>query len=283
MIDRQARPVSEADLSMLTDLAAIVVDELELRRAARREVELEQRLREQADQLATALQSSLLPPCLPVIPNVEIAALFRPAGGAEVGGDFYDVFPVNPRTWGVVIGDVCGKGPLAAGLSALAHYSLRGAAVHGDSPAETLRRVNQAMLAGTTDDDSFCTLVFALVDAVSGGLHVRVAVGGHPLPTLLRRDGAVTAVGRPGSMVGSLPDAEFHDEEVLVEPGDTLLLVTDGLLEIHTDHGVAGRAEFERRLSECAGLSPSAVVDCLAAAINPNHDDDAAILALRAV
>ena len=89
--------------------------------------------------------------------------MFRPAGGAQVGGDFYDLFPVTAFTWAVVIGDVCGKGPLAASRSTLARYSLRGAAVHGDSPAATLHRVNQAILAGDDlDEDSFCTLVFAI-------------------------------------------------------------------------------------------------------------------------
>lgn len=281
VIDKKPRPVSEADIATLTDLAGMVVDELELRRTARRTVGREQKLRRQAEEFSAALEASLLPPCLPAIPGVEIAALFRPAGGAQVGGDFYDLFPLTSRTWAVVIGDVCGKGPLAAGRSALARFTLRGAAVQGDSPADTLQRVNQAMLAGADTEDSFCTLVFALVDPATNGFRVRLAVGGHPLPTLLGADGAVTSVGRAGSIVGSLRDTEFHDDEVLVEPGDTLVLVTDGLFEIHTEKGVAGRAEFERRLATCAGQPPQAVVEHLASAMNFN-DDDAAVLALRA-
>jgi sigma-B regulation protein RsbU (phosphoserine phosphatase) len=261
----------------------MVVDELELRRAARRTIEAQHKLRQQAELFSAALQTSLLPPCLPAIPGLEIAALFRPAGGAQVGGDFYDLFPVTPRTWGCVIGDVCGKGPVAASRSALARYSLRGAAVHGDSPAATLHRVNQALLAGgELDEDSFCTLVLALIDPTDRGFHIRLAVGGHPLPTVLRRDGIVTAIGRPGSIVGSFADTEFFDDEVLIEPGDTLVLVTDGLQEIHTAHGVIGQTEFERRLSACAGMAPAAVIDNLAAAMNVN-DDDAAILALHAM
>ncbi len=282
VIDKTPRTVSEADVATLTDLAAMVVDELELRRAVRRTVEVEQELRRQAEQFSVALQTSLLPPCLPAIPGAEIGALFRPAGGAQVGGDFYDLFPLSTETWAIVIGDVSGKGPLAASRSALARYSLRGAAVHGHSPADTLQRVNQAMLAGDHHDDSFCTLVFALVSPAAGGFHVRLAVAGHPLPALLYADGSVTTVGRAGSIVGSLPDTEFFDDEVLVGSGDTLVLVTDGLLEIHTDHGVTGRPEFDRRLADCAGEAPSSVVERLASAININ-DDDAAILALRAI
>jgi len=283
VIDQTPRMVSEHDIATLTDLAVMVVDELELRLAAQRAVEAEHQLRRQAEMFSTALQTSLLPPCLPAIPGLEIAALFRPAGGAEVGGDFYDLFPVTTRTWGCVIGDVCGKGPLAASRSALARYSIRGAAVHGDSPAATLQRVNQALLAGgNLDEDSFCTLVLALIDPSDHGFRIRLAVGGHPLPTLLRADGTVTAIGRPGTIVGSLGDTEFFDDEVLVEPGDTFVLVTDGLLEIHTAHGVAGQPEFERRLAACAGMAPAAVIDHLAAAMNIN-DDDAAILALHAM
>ncbi|MDQ6946256.1 MAG: serine/threonine-protein phosphatase [Actinomycetota bacterium] len=281
-MDKKPRTVSDDDVATLRDLAAMVVAELELRRAARRTVEMEQQLRRQAEMFCDALQTSLLPPCLPTIPGAAIAALFRPAGGALIGGDFYDLFPVTTRTWGIVIGDVCGKGPLAASRSNLARYSLRGAAVHSDSPAETLHRVNQALLAGDhLDEDSFCTLIFALIDRSERGLHVRLAVGGHPLPTLLRRHGTVTAVGRSGSIVGSFPDTEFYDDEILVEPGDTLVLVTDGLVEIHTDRGVTGRAEFERRLAGCAGLTPAGLIERLAAAINVD-DDDAAIIAIQA-
>jgi len=281
VIDKTARSVSEKDIAIITELAAMVVDELELRRLAGRTLEVEQQLRHQAEQLTTALQTSLLPPILPVIPGLTIGALFRPADGAAVGGDFYDLFPVTTQTWGFVIGDVCGKGPLAASRSALVRYTLRGAAVHEDTPAKTLDRVNQALLAGDHLDESFCTLVFGLIDAAPEGLRVRLAVGGHPLPTLLRRDGTVKAVGRSGSIVGSFPGTEFYDDEVLVTPGDTLVLVTDGLVEIHTDQGVSGRTEFECRLEACAGLPPGEVIESLAAAMNINHDD-AAILVLQA-
>jgi len=274
VIDRKPRSVSDRDIAVLTELAGVVIDELELRRAARRAVDIEQKF-------SAALQTSLLPPCLPMIDGVDIAAMFRPAGGAQVGGDFYDLFPVTARTWGVVIGDVCGKGPLAASRSNLARYSLRGAAVHGDSPAQTLHRVNQALLAGDHLDDTFCTLVFAIIDPCPDGFGVRLSVGGHPLPTVLRADGTVTAVGRYGSIVGSLTDTEFYDDEIRVEPGDTLVLVTDGLVEIHTDHGVTGRSEFEDRLAACAGMAPAAIVERLAAATNVN-DDDVAILAVQA-
>jgi sigma-B regulation protein RsbU (phosphoserine phosphatase) len=282
VMDRKPRSVSDKDVATLTDLAAMVVDELELRRAGRRTLEMEQELRRQAEQFSAALQTSLLPPVLPAIPGVEIASFFQPADGAEVGGDFFDLFPVTPHVWAVVMGDVSGKGPLAASRSALARYSLRGAAVHGDSPAETLHRVNQALLAGDHLDDSFCTLVFGLIDSSPNGFNIRVAVGGHPLPTLLRKDGTVTAIGRSGSIVGSLPDTEFYDDSVFVEPGDTFVMVTDGLVEIHTAHGVSGMSEFENRLASCAGLPPDVMITRLAGAMNVNHDD-AAILILQAV
>jgi sigma-B regulation protein RsbU (phosphoserine phosphatase) len=282
VIDQKPRRVSDEDISTLTDLAAIVMDELELRLAARRTVDLEQELRAQAELLAGTLQTTLLPPTLPAIPGVELAALYRPADRARVGGDFYDLFPVSADTWAVVMGDVCGKGPLVASRSAIARYGLRGAAVQETSPGEVLQRVNRAMLAGADEDSPFCTLVFAQIQPGVDGLRVRLAVGGHPLPTLLRPEGSVTAVGRPGSLVGAFVDAEFHDVDLVLAPGDTLVLVTDGLLEVPTGQGVAGAAEFERRLAACAGLATSGVVERLGSSVDLGHDD-AAILALRAV
>ncbi len=280
VIDKVARTVSEADLANLTDLAAMVISELEMRLAACRTVDLEQQLRLQAEELAALLQTSLLPPVLPVIQGVEIAAVYRPADRGQVGGDFYDVFPLDDRTWGVMIGDVCGKGAKAASRSALARYSLRAAAVSQPSPAAALQVVNQTMLTGVGDEEPFCSLVFALIEPVPEGLHVKLSVGGHPLPSVLRGDGTVTTVGRPGSLVGLFSDPEFLEDEVLLAPGDTLVLVTDGLVEIRTDHGMAGTDEFDRRLARCAGMAPQAIADGLAAAVRIDHDD-VAVLALR--
>ena len=100
VMDTTPRDMTTTDVSRLTALAAIVMDELDLRRTARRTVELEQQLRHRAEEMSDALRTSLLPPVLPVIPGAEIAALYRPADRAQVGGDFYDLFPLSERHWG---------------------------------------------------------------------------------------------------------------------------------------------------------------------------------------
>lgn len=281
VIDRVARPVRDADLETLTALAGVVVDELELRLAAIRAVNVETQLRRRAEAVTLVLQDALLPPKLPQMPGAEVAAVYCPAGLADIGGDFYDLFPVGDRTWGLMIGDVCGKGPRAASLGALVRYSLRAASIAESSPAAALRAVNQVMLADAEADDRFCSLVFALIDQTPDGLHVRLAVGGHPFPSVIRRDGGIESAGRAGSLIGLFPDAEFLEDEVVLRQGDTLVVFTDGVLEIRTDAGVAGRLEFDGRLASCAGLGPVAIAERLAAAINIDHDD-VAIVALRA-
>lgn len=283
VIDFEPRSITDAEVKNLTDLAAIVIDELELRLAASTSVHLESELRHHAEQLASVLQTSLLPPVLPAVAGAEVAALYRPANRAQVGGDFYDLFPVDDRTWGVMIGDVCGKGPTAASRSALARYSLRAAAVHENSPAAALHLVNRAMLAGVGPDDPFCSLVFALMTPCAEGLHIRLSLGGHPLPSVLRRDGRVTTVGRPGSLLG-LPlvtDPAYSEDEVTLQFGDTLVFFTDGLYEIRTSDGFMGRREFDMRMASCAGLAPAALAERLAAAVHLDHDD-VAVVAVRA-
>src|ERR1700737_981579 len=97
--------------------------------------------------LARTLQQSLLPPMLPEVPGLEVADEYLPAGGgAEVVGDFYDVFEGVAGSWCAVMGDVCGKGPDAAALTALARYTLRAAALRSVSPVKALLRLNEVLM-----------------------------------------------------------------------------------------------------------------------------------------
>ena len=121
------------------------------------------RLFGESSYIATKLQQSLLPPHLPEIPGVEIAARFRPAGEAnDVGGDFYDIFVRGPDEWAITIGDVCGKGADAAAVTSLARHTLRATAMRGDDPPdELLRTLNRAMLAEGPMAYQFCTVALA--------------------------------------------------------------------------------------------------------------------------
>jgi sigma-B regulation protein RsbU (phosphoserine phosphatase) len=235
--------------------------------------------------VAEALQRSLLPPRLPSITNLELGAAYR-AGAADwqVGGDFYDVFKLGIGRWAVAIGDVCGKGPQAASVTAMVRYALRSAAVRESSPAAVLLAVNDELLQEA--HGQFCTAIFATVDVRDGDPAVRMAVGGHPLPLLARPDGAVDAVGRPGALIGAFPEPRVHDVEFRLRPGELLLLYTDGLTEALTAEGRFGEPRLSALLSRCAGLHPQRVAeqidDTVHAARVQEAGDDVALLALRA-
>jgi PAS domain S-box-containing protein len=181
--------------------------------------------------IARTLQQSLLPPELPQPPGLEVAARFRAAGeGFDVGGDFYDVFDAGEPGWSVVIGDVCGKGPEAAAVTALARYTVRTATMTIREPSRILATLNEAMLR-QRDDRRFCTVLYSYVERTETGARLRFASGGHPLPLVLRADGEVFEVGEPGTLLGIVPDPDLVDETFELGPGDAVILYTDGVTD----------------------------------------------------
>lgn len=283
VIDRAPREVSEQEGKLLAELAQVVVDELEMRRSARSAVEsAEQRLND-LEHLAQALQASLLPPSLPEIRHLELAARYQPASRFEVGGDFYDVFPIDDRAWGFVIGDVMGKGPHAAARTSAARYTMRAAAIHEAAPSRVLETVNTALVAEPSPggDAPFVTALFARVEPSVAGTRVVFASAGHPLPTVLRAHGSTEVVGTPGTLLGVLPNVDVRDSTVDLAPGDTLFLITDG---VH-DSGRPARLQqegLEAVLRQCAGLTADAIVQRVHAAVAAAQRDDIAIVALTA-
>src|SRR3954451_3213769 len=180
---------------------------------------------------ARTLQESLLPPHLPEVPRLELAARFRPAGaGMQVGGDFYDIFELGTDRWGIAIGDVCGKGAEAAALTALTRYTVRAAAMYEQDGAGVLRVLNEALLRQRTDF-RFTTLAFCIVDFSADPPRLYVACGGHPGPLVLRPDGSVEAVGGMGPLLGVVANAEFRQDEAELEADDVIVLYTDGLTD----------------------------------------------------
>jgi sigma-B regulation protein RsbU (phosphoserine phosphatase) len=287
VLGHHPRGVSDRQSRVLSELAALVVHELELRLEAREAVAAAGRRLREAEQLAQALQASLLPPALPEVPFVALAAHYHPANRVQVGGDFYDVFPIDERSWGFAIGDVCGKGPRAAGRTNSARYSIRAAAIQHSSPGAALRVVNQALLADTGGDahppleGSFVTAVFAIVEPGPDRVEVRLAVAGHPLPLVLRADGDVTAVGVPGTLLGVLRETTATDVTVELGPGDTLLLFTDGVLDSGRPERL-GQDGLRRVLGGCTGLPPEDIVARVHEAVAPAQRDDIAVLAIAA-
>jgi sigma-B regulation protein RsbU (phosphoserine phosphatase) len=200
--------------------------ERELVRAKQRAEESE----EHAKTLARTLQQTLIPPVPPQIPGLDVAAAYRPAGtGEEVGGDFYDVFQIGDDDWVVTIGDVCGKGVGAAVITALTRYTLRASAIRFRDPGQALETLNEVLLRD--DTERFCTVAMLRLHSEGGSWIANVVSGGHPLPLLLPAGGVPVVFGHPGSLVGVMTTASFRDAETVLQPGDTIMLYTDGVTE----------------------------------------------------
>jgi sigma-B regulation protein RsbU (phosphoserine phosphatase) len=234
--------------------------------------------------LAETLQRSLIPPALPRIPGLELAASYRPAGlGDQVGGDFYDVFETAANDWAVALGDVCGKGPEAATVTALARYTLRAAAVRRRRPSRILSTLNEALLVQRAE--RFCTVLYARMQRVQGRWRVTFASGGHPLPVHVTADG-VAAIGRPGSLIGVLDDPELHDTRVELRPRETLVFYTDGVTEARCGDDFYGEERLLRLLRSAAGGSAAELVDAVTTDVIDFQEgttrDDLAVLAVRA-
>jgi PAS domain S-box-containing protein len=243
------------------------------------------RIYERERSIAETLQRSLLPDRLPDIPGFDLAASYQAAGeGYDVGGDFYDAFAVDQGRWLVVIGDVCGKGPEAAALTALTRYTLRAEATHEPRPAALLGLLNRAILQQRSDQ-RFCTAACALIERGDTDVAVTVSVGGHPLPLIARADGGVEAVGRPGTPIGMVDDPSLSEEQTTLAPGDTIVFYTDGLLDAHAPRRILGEADVARLLGAAADLAPSTLVSRLHRDATRQSEtparDDVAIVAMR--
>jgi serine phosphatase RsbU (regulator of sigma subunit) len=240
---------------------------------------------ERYSQLARTLQSSLIPPELPSFSGAETAAFYRPAGdGSEVGGDFYDLFPIRDAVWGFVLGDVSGKGAGAAALTALARYTVRAAAFHADSGVDVLSTLDQALHRHDVDE-RYLTALFAEVTPVGGGLQVDLTLGGHPKPLLLRRDGTVEAVGAAGSALGLLPEPSFRETRCELHPGDALVAFTDGVTEARRGSEQYGDERLQSLVADCIGLSADAIAAGIGDAVlrfqGEHAHDDTALVVLR--
>jgi len=243
------------------------------------------RLYSERSYIARTLQEGLLPLELAEIPGIEAAVRFRHTGdGGEVGGDFYDLFETGSRGWTVVIGDVCGKGPEAAAVTALARYTLRTAALRHRLPSRSLSILNEALLRQRSDR-RFCTVAYAYLEKLDGGARVGVATGGHPLPLLLRSDGSVEPVGAPGTLLGVVPDPALEDRSLILSRGDALVFFTDGVIEPRGSGEVLDEARLAELVARCAGRGADSIASTIEhAALRSHHGhprDDIAVLVLR--
>ena len=275
LTNRSERFFTSDDLSLaqeLADRAALAVDN--------------GRLFESRNRVARSLQAALLPPKLPDIDGLELAARYQVAeDDIEIGGDFYDVIEMGERVFGLVVGDVCGRGPDAAAMTGLMRHSVRAAVVREWTPSGVLSQTNDAVLS-QIDDYRFCTAAFLRVAIGSDGLlHLLASSAGHPQPIVLRADGTAEAVECGGLLLGVVPSPNLVDVTVTLGPGDSIILYTDGITEARRGTELFGPERLLDAVTELAGQHAEGVASGIVDAVRRFADDasdDQAVLVLRA-
>lgn len=301
VLDTSPHEPTDDDMATLADLAAMAMDQLErrlsvvasvtsernLRDVAEHERDDAERDKETVENYAAVLQRTLLPPSLPKVAGLSLAAHYHPASPRQVGGDFYDVFALGQGRWAFFIGDVEGHGAAAAAVTSLIRYTLRAAALHYDDPTEGLTELN-AVLVSDPNEQRFCTVLFGLCepDQDGDGFAITLATGGHQPALLLDpTDGQVSKIRSTGGMlVGAIADATFDSCIVRLRPGQTLLLYTDGITEARPDRTHCfGEDGLDAFLTDRIELPAADLVAELARLIpGLEPDDDIALLALTA-
>ena len=265
------RAFDDSDRAFAEDLAARAATAVE-----------NARLYTRLTQTAETLQRSLLPERLAQPPGWRVEASYQ-AGerGSEVGGDFYDLFPVEGG-WMVVLGDVTGKGVQAAALTALVRHTAKTAARFDPRPAEVMRVVNDVLREQPAL--SIVTAVAIRLSETEGGIDAEVVSAGHPLPIHVRPDGTVERVGRHDLVLGAADAGTWLESHVTVRPGDTLFVYTDGVTELPGERDLFG----EDRLLDAVAAAGSSAVDLIADLERTlddfhvgDHSDDRAMLAIE--
>src|SRR5215207_5795114 len=271
--ERAFTPRDEAILAQLGQLASVAIAKSQAYGRERH--------------IAQVLRRSLLPPGLPSVPGLTAAVRFIAAGeGIEVGGDFYDLFRARGTAVTALIGDVCGKGPEAASVTALARHTLRAAAEYESRPSAVLALLHRA-LRDARDDGRFCTVAYCDFEVRPDGLRMLLCCGGHPLPLVLRAGGVVEPVGKLGTLLGADVEPSLSDVVVELAPGDFVVLYTDGVTEVRAGRKeLFGHRDLADLLARCAGLPADSVAqrvqDAVLEAANGRPRDDIAILVVGA-
>ncbi|MFF3215431.1 PP2C family protein-serine/threonine phosphatase [Streptomyces sp. NPDC002886] len=252
--------------------------------AARREAEAD---RERLQEALAVLQQNLLPAQLPAVPGLDAASYYHTASPDLLGGDFYDLFPLDTGRWAFFLGDVCGKGPQAAAVTSLTRYTLRAAALHDPAPVTVLTTLNTVLHERYSSGDArYCTAIFGTLEPGSDHVEVHLASGGHPSALIQRADGSADYLPTPGGMlIGVLPEVQFTDARTRLLPGDTLLLYTDGLTEARTgpDRQLYGEDALHTFTTGLPPAGPQALITSLTKLLTgfgDGLDDDTALLAL---
>jgi PAS domain S-box-containing protein len=267
----QERAFGESDIALARELARRATTAIE-----------NARLYSEHAAIAHTLQEGLLPPALRPPPGYDVAVLFRPAGAAnEVGGDFYDIVRLQ-SSWLAFVGDVAGKGALAASVTARTRYTLAAVTQLGTDADHALRLLNAALL--DLPDRPMCTACCVALQAPGGSASVTCA--GHPPPILVTADGAATIECR-GPMVGAAPSSTWDATDVEIGPGEALVLYTDGVTDAVGAHDRFGIDRLVGALAGGPAATADAIVGRIATALDefragPDRDDIAVLVLRRA-
>ncbi|MEU5690819.1 GAF domain-containing SpoIIE family protein phosphatase [Actinosynnema sp. NPDC020468] len=242
--------------------------------------------------ITETLMRELLPPTLRDVGGIEFAGRYRPAGDTErVGGDFYDVHPVEREDGDAealaVLGDVCGKGLEAAVLTGKVRTTVQALLPMADDHQQVLDLLNNALL--TSHHTRFVTLVLASVVRTGAEVRLRLTSAGHLPPLIVRNNGDVDEADTTGTLVGALADIPSTTATVVLAPGETCLLYTDGITEARggpLGGEMFGEHRLKHALAACAGMPADAIaehVHMLAAQwVGSGAHDDMAVLAITA-
>lgn len=261
---------SADDREMLDKLAAQAAPAVRVAQLVR-EQQAQARARERIEQemrIARLIQQTLLPKELPALPGWNVAAYYQPA--RAVGGDFYDFLALEDGQLGMVIGDVTDKGVPAALVMATTRSILRTAAQGETSPGHVLQQANN-LLCPDIPPKMFVTCLYAILDPETG--RIRYANAGHDLPYQRHADGSVTELRARGMPLGLMPDMHYEENETNLEPGDGVLLYSDGLVEAHNaDREMFGFPHLMEVLGQHSDESP--VIDFLLSQLSSFTGDD---------
>ncbi len=247
-----------------------------------------ERERARVQMFARTLQRSLLPPLLSPPEGLDAAAHYLAASADDVGGDFYDLFPLAHDKWAFFIGDVSGKGAGAAAVTSLTRYTLRAAAAFDADPVVVLQNLHTVLSQEFRDTvNQFATVLFGILTPRDGEFDVQLASGGHLPPLVLGADGeAYYADIIGGHPVGIPMEPKFVAARIRLGPGDTLVLYTDGLTEARVDTGAERYDNYGALLEFAAAHAPttaSAIVEAIQSLLEgfgSGVEDDVAVLAL---